>query len=46
MLIDALLCRACRLNLNEIGPEGAEAVADALRVNGSLTQVLAFDQHL
>ncbi len=29
---------ACRLLNNKIGTEGAKAVADALRVNGSLTR--------
>ena len=30
------------LGLNSIGPEGANALAESLKVNASLTQVLAF----
>ena len=30
------------LHDNKIGPEGASALADALKVNTSLTEVLAF----
>ena len=30
---------ACRLEWNEIGPEGAKALAPALLANGSLTKI-------
>ena len=34
--------RQLNLHQNDIGPEGAKAIGDALRVNASLTSVLAF----
>ena len=51
MLLTLIVSASCvsysQLNLGEnwIGPEGAKSLADALKVNASLTQVLAFCQH-
>ena len=39
MLTHVSSCFVCRLEFNQIGPEGAKAVADALLVNGSLTNL-------